>query len=146
MIFNNTHSLISFLSMMFTLKYTSYIEEKDKLKFLLVFMFYVFQRLCILPFLSKSKMHSALFRSHKCALPFFRSQKCTLPFFQKWKINPAPFPTISMVRKPVPAENHKILLEKYVCVRENFSSQKQQILRQNPTLFLHGETFNKKGE
>ena len=42
------------------------------------------------------------------------------------------------------AENRKMLLE--ICVQKNSCTQKQQILRQNAILSLHGETFKKRSE
>ena len=91
----------------------------------LAFMFYVFRR----------ATRPALFLKLKNA-------PC---LFSEMKNKPCHFSTISRARKPDSCQISKTVTWK-VCIRKNSCTQKQQILRQNTILFLHGETFNKRGE
>ena len=65
--------------------------------------------------------------------------------FQKGKVSPTLFPSSVGRESWIPTENLKMLFEKYASERIP-ALKKQQILSQNAILFLHGETFNKRGE
>ena len=125
------------------------------IEFQLVFVFYVFRRgshpalflkvknaPCLL---SKSKLRPALFLEVKNAPCLFSEVKNAPCLFSEMKNKPCPFSTICRMRKLVSCRKSKNATWK-VCVRKNSCTQKQQILRQNVILFLHGETFNKNDE
>ena len=75
-------------------------------------------------------------------LAFFKKVKNAPCYFSEMKNKPCPFSTISKARKLDCCQISRNATWK-VCVQKNSCTQKQQILRQNAILFLHGETFNK---
>ena len=118
-------------------------------------MFYVFPRAphpalflkvknapCLL---LKVNIAPCLFLEVKNAPCLFLEVKNAPYLFSEMKNKPCPFSTISRVRKLDFCRKSENATSK-VCFRKNSCTQKQQILRQNTILFLHGETFNKRGE
>ena len=121
----------------------------------IVFMFYVFWRAPRPALFLKVKNASCLFLKVKIAPCLLLKIKITpCPFlevknapclFSEIKNKPYPFSIISMAIRLDSCRKLENATWK-VCVRKNSCTQKQQLLRQNAILFLHGETFNKRGE